>query len=76
MIYSVFVGKYSTPSVSKSDLRKLNELGLKGYLFVKNDFYTLKVHSTVNQSQAEFLRNKLTQQGFTSFIEEEKLKTK
>ena len=52
MIYSVFVGKYSSSSESKNDLKKLNAIGMKGYLFIKGDFYSLKVYSTLNSDEA------------------------
>ncbi len=70
MIYSVFVGKYSSPKISKNDLKKLNDLGLVGYLFQKDGFYSLKIYSTLNVVQANNVKSNLEKRGFFAFIEE------
>lgn len=74
MIYSIFVGHYDSPKVSKTDLKKLNSLGLVGYLFSKGDFFSLKIASTLNKEQALTLRKNLELKGFESYIEESPIK--
>lgn len=69
MIYSVFVGKYSSSSESKNDLKKLNAIGMKGYLFIKGDFYSLKVYSTLNADEAKSVEDALSKKGFVAYQE-------
>lgn len=70
-MFSVYVGKYPSPKISKKDLKKLNELGLVGYLFAMEDCYSLKVKSFPREINAQQLKNALTQREFNAFIKEE-----
>lgn len=64
---SVYVGKYESPAISKKDVKKLNELGLKGYVFSLGDFYSLKVASYPNLDSALKLEEQLKIRGFDAF---------
>ncbi len=70
VMYSVYVGRYETPGVSKHELQKLNKMGLKGYLFSRGDHYALKVFSTIEKQSAEGFARKLGQAGLVTEIEE------
>lgn len=65
---SVYVGKYENTSISKKDLKKLNELGLKGYLYSLGDYYSIKVASFPDNERALKLKEVLEKKGFISFI--------
>jgi len=69
-IYSVYVGQYEKSSDSKDDLKKLNNLGYKGYLFSMNNFYTLKVFSSVRKEMAAAIYKLMIKNGFSSFIQD------
>jgi hypothetical protein len=64
MIYSVFIGKYKIPKIPKSDLKKLNSLGYSGYLFSRNDYYSVKVTSTPKKELADAVAVKFRKLGF------------
>lgn len=66
--YSVYVGKYDSPNVSKKDVKKLNELGMRGYLFSMGDHFSIKVATYPNQMVAENLVGILKQKGFEAYI--------
>lgn len=70
MIYSVYVGHYDNANVSKSDLKKLNDLGLKGYIFSRGDHYALKVFSSLDRQKAiEFQKLMIMHKFITEFEE-------
>lgn len=66
--YNVYVGKYNSVSISKKDIKKLNDLGLRGYLFSMGEYYSIKVSGFIHQIQAENLRKILEQKGFEAYI--------
>ena len=72
-IYSVFVGNYETTSATKSDIAKLNKLGLKAFVFSRNDHYALKVFASPNKQAVDLLSSKLKGLGYTIEVEETKL---
>lgn len=67
-IYNTCVGHFKEPSESTKVLRKLNELGYKGFLFSMNDFYTLKVIMTPDPSKAAMVQMQLSSLGFDAFV--------
>lgn len=64
---SVYVGKYASPAISKKDIKKLNELGLRGYIFGMGDYYSIKVASYPNLDAALKLEEQLKLRGFEAF---------
>lgn len=64
---SVYVGKFDTPSASRKDVKKLNDLGLRGYIFSLGDYYSVKVASYPNLDQALKLEEQLKLRGFQAF---------
>lgn len=68
-MFSVYVGKYDSPKVQKSDLKKLNELGLVGYMFSLGEYYSLKVGTFPHEMNALQLLKALRERGFEAFIE-------
>jgi len=69
MMYCVYVGHYSSPAISKDDVVKLNRFGLKGYVFSRGDYYSLKVYSSPSLDKATEVRKLLIQQGFVTELE-------
>lgn len=67
-VYSTCVGHFKEASESKKALKKLNELGLKGFLFSMNDFYTLKTYTGPNENIANNLMKTLKIKGFDTFV--------
>ncbi len=72
-MYSVFVGNYESPSATKSDAIKLNKLGLKAFVFSRNDHYALKVFSSPHKEDVMTLGGKLEKLGFVIEYDELKL---
>ena len=70
MFFSVYVGHFETPSASKDCLKKLNNLGLKGFLFSRGTHYALKVYSSPNFENANILKHNLEKKGFDASVEE------
>jgi len=74
MMYCVYVGHYSSPAISKDDVVKLNRFGLKGYVFSRGDYYSLKVYSSPSLEKVTEVRKLLDQQGFVTELETINLK--
>ena len=68
-MYSVYVGQYEKSSDSKNDLKKLNSLGYKGYLFSMNKFYTLKVFTSPRKEMADAILGIMVKNGFSAFLQ-------
>lgn len=68
MLYSVFVGEYKSVPDSKADQKKLNDLGLRGYVFFRGEFYSLKIATYPSFEKAEYLRLQLTKYGFKAYV--------
>ena len=73
-MYSLYVGHYSSPSVSKSDVARLNQLGMRGFLFSRGDYYALKVYSSPNPDNIQTVKNRLRDNGFEVEVETIELK--
>ena len=69
MMYCIYVGHYSSPAISKDDVVKLNRFGLKGYVFSRGDYYSLKVFSSPSLDKATEVRKLLDQKGFVTELE-------
>ena len=69
MMYSIYVGHYSSPAITKEDVIKLNKLGLKGFVFSRGDYYALKVFSSPNATKVAEVKSFLEQHGFSTDIE-------
>lgn len=74
MIYSVYIGYYANANVGKSDLKKLNELGLKGYMFSRGDHYALKVYSSLDKQKAIEFQKLMIMKNFVTELEETSIK--
>ena len=70
IMYSVYVGNYESPSKSKSDVAKLNALGLKAFVFSRGDHYALKVFASVDKEKALLTQQALVKKGYTTELEE------
>lgn len=72
-VFSIYVGRYDSPSATKNDLAKLNKLGLKGFVFSRNDHYALKVFASPNKASVDIISNKLKKLGYEVEVEENKI---
>lgn len=72
-VYSVYAGRYNSPSETKNDIAKFNKLGLKGYVFSRNDHYALKVFTSPNKASIDIISDKLRRLGYEVEIEENKI---
>ena len=70
IMYSVYVGNYESPSKSKSDVAKLNALGLKAFVFSRGEHYALKVFASVDKEKALMTKKALDNKGFITEFEE------
>lgn len=70
-IYSVYTGRYLETKDTKKDIKKLLSLGIKGYLIVKDDYYSIKVYSSANEDLARTACHTLRMKGFDAFVSEE-----
>ena len=70
IMYSVYVGNYENPSKAKGDVSKLNELGLKAYVFSRGDHFALKVFASTNMEKALMIKAALERKGFVVELEE------
>lgn len=68
-IYTVYVGHYKTTSDSKNDLKRINELGYKAYLFNIGECFSLKVYTCYNAEQALYAENIFKKRNFDAFTE-------
>lgn len=69
-MYSVYVGKYDSPSATKNDLTKLNKLGFRGFVFSRNNHYSLKVYTSPDKDNINLVSEKLRKLGYYVEIEE------
>lgn len=69
MMYSIYVGHYDSPAVSKSDVAKLNRMGLTGFIFSRGDYYAIKVFSSPNQQLITEWKKNLEKIGFSVEVE-------
>lgn len=69
VMYSIYVGTYESPAITKSDVVKLNKLGLRGFVFSRGDHFALKVASSPDYSKILALKHTLEGNGFTTEIE-------
>lgn len=74
VIYSVYVGNYDKPSATKNDVKKLNSLGLQGFVFSRNSHYTLKAFASPNKEKALYVKQMLEKHGFETEFEERVIK--
>lgn len=70
IMYSVYVGNYDSPSKAKSDIAKMNAIGLKAYTFSRGDHFALKVFASTNKEKALMTRAALERKGFPTEFEE------
>ena len=70
IMYSLFVGNYKSPSITKGDVSKLNNLGLRGFVFSRGDHYSLKVYSSPSYENIKTVKEKLEQNGFQVEVDE------
>lgn len=68
-IYNVYVGHYNSASECKKDLKKLNSLNFKGYVFCLGDFYSLKVYTCYHEEQAKYAENIFKKHNLDVFID-------
>lgn len=69
MLYSLYVGHYSSSKIPKEVVKKLNDLGLVGYIFSRGDYYALKVYATANEKQAYYMKAFLESKGLVTEVE-------
>ena len=69
VIHNLYIGRYSSPNISKKDLKKLNDLGIRGYLFARKDCYSLKIFSSIDKDKTDMLAHNLRAKGFETDIE-------
>lgn len=70
IMYSIYVGNYLSPSKAKNDIAKLNDLGLKAFVFSRGDHYALKVFASTNKEKVLLTQRALENKGFTTELEE------
>ena len=70
IMYSIYVGNYESPSKAKNDIAKLNNLGLKAFVFSRKDHYALKVYASTNQEKVLMTQKALENKGFVTELEE------
>jgi len=68
-MYSIFAGKYPSPAIAKSDVIKINKLGLQGFVFSRNDHYSLKVFSSPDPERINTVKKALEANGFIIEVE-------
>lgn len=68
-MYSLYVGQFKSPSASKDCLKKLNNLGYKGFLFSRGTHYALKVYSSPNLENVASVRYRLESKGFQTEVD-------
>lgn len=73
-IYTIYVGHYGWTNESKSDNKKLNNLGFNGYLFNIGEYYSLKVHVCYKENEANKIVELLKEHGLDAFLQVKKLK--
>ena len=74
IMHSLYVGHYSSPAISKNDVTKLNKMGLRGFVFSRGDYYSLKVFSSPVPELVYQLKNKLESVGFITEVEQINIK--
>lgn len=67
--YSIYVGIYDTPKIPKEDVKKLNNLGLKAYIFSTSKGYSLKVYTSPDLNMANMMIANLKNYGFDAWME-------
>lgn len=68
--YTVFAGPFNSPKEANKNLKKINKLGFKGYLFsVKDNKYALKISSSVNLCEVIQKKKILLNAGFPAYLE-------
>lgn len=74
IMYSIYVGHYSSPAITKNDIAKLNKLGLKGFVFSRGDYYALKVFTSPVPEKIYKIKTLLETNGFITELEPVTLK--
>lgn len=69
MFYSIYVGRCENQKDLKPIQKKLNTLGLRGYVFSLGDCYSLKVAGYPDKVKAESFCVLLKSKGFDAFIQ-------
>lgn len=69
IMYSIYVGHYSSPAITKNDVAKLNKLGLKGFVFSRGDYYALKVYASHIPEKVYKIKTLLESHGFITELE-------
>jgi len=68
-MYIVYAGLYDTSKQAKSDIKKIENMGITPYLFSKNDKTALMTGSFLKEQSANALKLRLEKSGINSFIE-------
>ncbi len=74
IMYSLYVGKYENPAATKTDVAKLNKMGLRAFVFSRGDHYALKVFSSPIPELIDKYKRALRSAGF--FVEVEEINIK
>jgi hypothetical protein len=68
-MYIVYAGLYDAGKKAKSDINKIENMGITPYLFNKNNKIALMTGSFLKEQSAIALKSRLEKSGINSFIE-------
>lgn len=68
-MYSIYAGHYPSPAIAKSDVIKINKLGLQGFVFSRGEHYALKVFTSPDATKVNIVKKSLEANGFMVEIE-------